>query len=199
MLNSVETWAGLVQHGQTGGIIPSQRLLIAKMIAPVPETYRGRLSNWDRARGPSLCDWPQDVRKRPSWRVRATQLWRATKACNLAEAGLDGRVKLLTRSAENLLSELSQKQKPDFVISGVPLGNLGREKAFALIDTIRQNLGPAGLYIQFQHSLLDRKKIKTKFSNLLTVPVFLNFPPAVVYYARRLKPELRGIEEIAGH
>ena len=36
-------WAGLVKHGQTGGIVPSQRFLIAKMIAPVPETYRGQI------------------------------------------------------------------------------------------------------------------------------------------------------------
>jgi phospholipid N-methyltransferase len=41
------------------------------------------------------------------------------------------------------------------------------------------------MYIQFQHSLLDRKKIRTSFSNLRTVPAFLNFPPAVVYYAHR--------------
>jgi phospholipid N-methyltransferase len=36
-------WAGLVKHGQTGGIVPSQRILIAKMIAPVPENYRGQV------------------------------------------------------------------------------------------------------------------------------------------------------------
>jgi hypothetical protein len=41
------------------------------------------------------------------------------------------------------------------------------------------------MYIQFQNSLLDHKKIRTGFSNLRTVPVFLNFPAAVVYYARR--------------
>ena len=87
-------------------------------------------------------------------------------------------------SAANLLSELSQSgvEKPDLVISGIPLGNLGRGKALALIDTIRQTLGEGGTCIQFQHSLLDRKKIRTRFPNLRTVPVFLNFPPAVVYY-----------------
>ena len=36
-------WAHLVKHGQTGGIVPSQRFLIAKMISPVPETYRGQV------------------------------------------------------------------------------------------------------------------------------------------------------------
>jgi phospholipid N-methyltransferase len=76
-------------------------------------------------------------------------------------------------------------EKPDFIISGIPLGNLGREKALALIDTIYQTLGEGGMYIQFQHSLLDRRKIRTRFLNLRTVPVFLNFPPAIVYYAQR--------------
>src|SRR5450759_4154888 len=38
-------------------------------------------------------------------------------------------------------------EKPDFIISGIPLGNLGREKALALIDTIYQTLGEGGMYI----------------------------------------------------
>ena len=32
-------WAALVKIRQTGAIVPSQRFLIEKMIAPVPETY----------------------------------------------------------------------------------------------------------------------------------------------------------------
>src|ERR1035441_8537856 len=36
-------WAGLVKHRQTGGIVPSQRFLIAKMIAPVPAAYGGQV------------------------------------------------------------------------------------------------------------------------------------------------------------
>jgi phospholipid N-methyltransferase len=76
-------------------------------------------------------------------------------------------------------------RKSDFVISGIPLGNLGGAKALALVDTIHQTLGENGMYTQFQHSLLDRKNIRTRFPNLRTVPVFLNFPPAVVYYAQK--------------
>jgi len=77
------------------------------------------------------------------------------------------------------------RQKPGFVISGIPLGNLDRAKALALIDAVRHALGEDGMYIQFQHSLLDRKKIRARFPHLRTVPVFLNFPPAVIYYARK--------------
>jgi len=96
-------------------------------------------------------------------------------------------VELFVGSAGGLLSELCKSgvEKPGFIISGVPLGNLGGPKALALIDTIQQTLGAGGMYIQFQHSLLDRRKIRTRFPNLRTVPVFLNFPPAVVYYAQR--------------
>ena len=35
-------WAGLVKHGQTGGRVPSQKFLIAKMIAPYPKPITGR-------------------------------------------------------------------------------------------------------------------------------------------------------------
>jgi phospholipid N-methyltransferase len=180
-------WAGLVKHGQTGGIVPSQRFLIAKMIAPVPETYRGQVIELGAgtgaltlrlaARCPAACILACEINPTLARDHRR----------NLADAGLSGRVELFAGPAADLLSELGKGgvEKPDFIISGIPLGNLGRAKALALIHTIHQALGEGGMYIQFQHSLLDRKKIRTSFSNLRTVPAFLNFPPAVVYYARR--------------
>jgi phospholipid N-methyltransferase len=180
-------WAGLAKHGQTGGIMPSQRFLIAKMIAPVPKTYRGQVIELGAGSGALTL---RLAARCPEARILACEI-NPTLArdhrCNLAGAGLDGRVELVTGSATNLLSELGKSgvEKPGFVISGIPLGNLGGERARALIDTIHQALGEGGIYIQFQHSLLDRKKIRTRFPNLRTVPVFLNFPPAVVYYAQR--------------
>lgn len=180
-------WAGLVKHGQTGGIVPSQRFLIAKMIAPVPETYRGQVIELGAGTGALTL---RLAARCPEARILACEI-NPTLARdhrrNLAEAGLSRRVELFTGPAADLLSELGKGgvEKPDFIISGIPLGNLGRAKALALIHTIHQALGEGGMYIQFQHSLLDRKKIRTSFSNLRTVPAFLNFPPAVVYYARR--------------
>jgi len=65
------------------------------------------------------------------------------------------------------------------------LGNLDRERVSALVDKISRTLAEDGMYIQFQYSLLDRKKIQARFPSLRTVPVLLNLPPAVVYYAQR--------------
>jgi phospholipid N-methyltransferase len=178
-------WAGLVSHGQTGGIVPSQRFLIAKMIAPVPKAYRGRVIELGAGNGALTLGLASRC---PEARILACEInptLARDHAYNLAGAGLSGRVELFTGSAVDLLSAIGQEQKPDFVISGIPLGNLGGAMAIALIDTIRETLSEGGLYIQFQHSLLDRRKIRTRFPNLRTVPVFLNFPPAVVYYARR--------------
>jgi phospholipid N-methyltransferase len=181
-------WVGLIKHGQTGGILPSQRFLIAKMIAPVPETYRGQIIELGAGNGALTV---RLASRCPQARILACEINPALARDirgNLAAAGLNGRVELFTGPAANLLSQIGQKEKPDFVISGIPLANLGREKALALIDTIRQTLRQGGMYIQFQHSLLDRKKIRTRFPNLRTVPVFLNFPPAVVYYAHKQTP-----------
>jgi phospholipid N-methyltransferase len=167
-----------VSHGQTGGIVPSQRFLIAKMLAPVPETYRGRVIELGAGNGALTLGLASRC---PEARILACEInptLARDHASNLAQADLNGRVDLFTGSAADLLSEMAQK--PDFVISGIPLGNLGGAKALALIDTIHQSLSEGGMYIQFQHSLLDRKKIRTRFPNLRTVPVFLNFPPAVL-------------------
>jgi phosphatidylethanolamine/phosphatidyl-N-methylethanolamine N-methyltransferase len=180
-------WAGLVRHGQTGGIMPSQRFLIAKMIAPVPETYRGQVIELGAGNGALTL---RLAARCPEARILACEINPALARdhrCNLAGAGLNDRVELFTGSAADLLSEVGKSgvEKPDFIISGIPLGNLGREKALALVDTIHQALGEGGMYIQFQHSLLDRRKIRSRFSNLRTVPALLNCPPAVVYYAKR--------------
>jgi phospholipid N-methyltransferase len=178
-------WAGLAKHGQTGAIMPSQRFLVAKMIAPVAKNYRGRVIELGAGNGALTL---RLAARCPRARITACEI-NPTLArdlgCHVAEAGFKHRVEVFAGSATDLLSEIGPKQKPDFVISGIPLGNLDREKGLALIDAIHDSLGAGGMYIQFQHSLMDRRKIRTRFSNLRTVPAFLNFPPAVVYYARK--------------
>jgi phospholipid N-methyltransferase len=105
----------------------------------------------------------------------------------LASARLSNRVDVLLDSGEHLLSQMIRRgsRLPDFIISGIPLATLGREQVVGLVDVISRALAPGGMYIQFQYSLIDRKKIKARFSRLTTVPVVLNFPPAVVYYAQK--------------
>jgi len=106
---------------------------------------------------------------------------------HLDKAGLGGNVELIEGPAEELLDQTRQRNgdRPKFIISGIPLANLDADKTHALLDLVSGALGDGGMYIQFQHSLVDRRKIKAKFDRLFVVPVLLNLPPAFVYYARK--------------
>ena len=177
----------LVKLRQTGAIVPSQRFLIDKMIAPIPAAYTGRIIELGAGSGALTL---RLAARCPAARIVACEinpaLARNTRH-NLDLAGINGRVEVVSDSAEHLLSEMGRRQsdKCDYVLSGIPIGNLPGERVLALIDAISRALRPRGMYIQFQYSLIDRKRIRACFPSLRTVPVLLNFPPAVVYYARK--------------
>jgi phosphatidylethanolamine/phosphatidyl-N-methylethanolamine N-methyltransferase len=167
--------------------VPSQRFLVSKMIMPVPRSYSGRIVELGAGNGVLTL---RLAARCPQARVIACEInpALARQTTNkLVAAGLDERVKVVPDAAEHLLSSMirSSVEKPDFVISGIPLGNLREDREIALIEKISQALGETGMYIQFQYSLLGRRLIQSKFRTLRTVPVFLNFPPAVIYYARK--------------
>ena len=180
-------FAGLVKFKQTGAIVPSQRFLITKMIAPITEDYCGEIIELGPGNGALTL---RLAARCPGARVLACEinpaLAQSTRQ-NLKKAGINGRVRVVSDAAEHLLSERTRtgRDKADFVVSGIPLGNLPRQQTLALIDKIGRSLREGGMYIQFQYSLMDRRKIRQRFASVRTVPVPLNFPPAVVYYARR--------------
>ncbi len=180
-------WAGLVKQAQTGAIVPSQRFLIAKMIAPVPVTYRGRIIELGAGTGALTLKLAARCPKARILACEINPVLAEDSRSRLAASRLSGRVEGVVDSAQNVLSKMIERggEKADFVISGIPLGPLGRREAVSLIDVISRSLGDNGTYIQFQYSLLDRSKIRAKFPKMRTVPALLNFPPAVVYIATR--------------
>ncbi len=180
-------WAGLVKQGQTGALVPSQRFLISKMIAPIPTNYRGQIVELGAGNGAITL---RLAARCPHARILACEInptLARDNRSNLNAAGINGRVEVVPDDAAHLLSEMCRRKldKPDFVISSIPLGNFGKRRVIEIIDAVSKALGRGGLYVQYQHSLLDRKKIRARFSNVRTVPVLLNVPPAVVYYASK--------------
>jgi phospholipid N-methyltransferase len=177
----------LLNHTQIGAVVPSQRFLIDRMIAPVPHGYQGQVVEIGAGTGALTL---RLAARCPHARILACEI-NSTLARHmrwtLESARLNSRVQVVLDAAEHMLDQIARRGKglPDFIISGIPLGNLRREAVLALVETISRALAPGGMYIQFQYTLMDRKKIKAKFSGLHTVPVLLNFPPAVVYYARK--------------
>jgi phospholipid N-methyltransferase len=179
--------AGLINQGQMGALVPSQRFLIDKMIQPVPRGYRGQIVELGAGTGALTL---RLATRRPKARILACEINPALARdlrAKVSAAGLEHRVEVALTPAERLLAERAQQgfKPPEFIISGIPLGTLNRHEAKALIELIHGALGKGGFYIQFQHSLLDQGKIRAVFSRLRTEPVLLNFPPAFVYYAQK--------------
>jgi phospholipid N-methyltransferase len=179
-------WAGLCRHEQTGGIIPSQKFLIEKMIAPVPRNYTGEIVELGTGSGALTLRLAARCSRARILACEINPVLASDTERNLFRAGLNKRVQVISEAAETFLSRKRREGRAfDFILSGIPLGNLDREQSFGLINCIHSALRSGGMYIQFQHSLLDRKKIEVSFSKLKTVQAFLNFPPAVVYYAQK--------------
>jgi phospholipid N-methyltransferase len=179
--------AGLSKQGQTGAFVPSQRFLIDKMIAPVPSDYRGQILELGAGTGVLTR---RLASQRPGARVLACEInpvLARDLEYNMASAGLSHRVHVLSDSAERVMTRLRANgaRRPDFIISGIPLGNLHRRSVFALVEQIHDTLAPGGMYIQFQYTLIDRKKIKSTFARLRTGLAPLNVPPAFVYFATK--------------
>ena len=177
--------AGLINQHQTGAVVPSQRFLISKMIAPVPPTYEGQILELGAGTGALTF---RLAARCPRARILACEInpvLARDLESRVATSGLDSKVQAISTSAEHLMAFLRRRggRRPDFIISGIPLAHLDRDAVFALVDSVHETLATRGMYIQFQHSTIDRKKIKMTFSKLWTVPILLNFPPAVIYYA----------------
>ncbi len=178
-------WEGTVKQGQTGGLVPSQRFLIAKMVTPVPKGYRGRIIELGAGTGALTVRLAERCQRARVLACEVNPALARLARARLAEAGLLGRVEVVVDSAEHLLATLPRRgiKSVRYVISGIPLGNMAAGRTRSLLRAIRKVLARGGMYVQFQHSLLDRKKIRERFPKLRTAPVWLNLPPAVIYYA----------------
>jgi len=116
-----------------------------------------------------------------SMRADATLLCFETnpKFIKLLKEIKDSRLKLIEDSAVHMGKYL--QRKADYILSGIPIGGMDAKEEEALLDTIASSLASQGKYIQFQYSLLSRKRIKQRFANVEYSGTILNIPPALVY------------------
>jgi len=178
--------AGILKQRETGAFFPSQRFLISKMLSPLPRDYSRQILELGAGTGALTTNLARHCPAAPILACEINPVFSQDLHHRLTKRGLRHRVEIITESAEHLLATMAAEgNQPQFIISGIPLGNLPGSQVVALLDRIRRALAPGGMYIQFQHSVLDRKKIKARFARLRTVPVFLNLPPAVIYYAQK--------------
>jgi phospholipid N-methyltransferase len=180
-------WAGLAKPPQTGALVPSQRFLVETMISPVPRDYCGKVVELGTGNGILTR---RLAARCPHARILACEinpvLAQDTRQ-NLARAGINGRVQVLTSPAQELLATLSLQgsDRPGYIISCLPLGTFGRETVLEVIQGAKRALADGGMFIQLQHLLVDRHHVRKVFPGLRTVPVLWNIPPAFVYFGRK--------------
>jgi len=87
--------AALVKTRQTGAIVPSQRFLIGKMIAPVPETYAGRIIELGAGSGALTVRLAARCPKARILFCEINPSLARTTRHNLDQAGINGRVKVV--------------------------------------------------------------------------------------------------------
>jgi phospholipid N-methyltransferase len=180
-------WAGITKQLQTGTVLPCQGFVLHAMAAPIPETYDGVVLELGAGIGSLTVRLAERC---PRARILACEInpvLAEDARRNLVRAGINGNVQVLSTSAEQLVADLNQKStpKPGYIVSGLPLGNLGRKTVTGLLQAIRELLPPDGMFIQVQHFLFDRKRIQAFFPNLRIAWVMLNVLPIFVFYAQK--------------
>jgi len=178
-------WAGLAKYPQTGTVLPSQRFLLERMVAPIPEGFKGRIVELGTGTG---CLTLRLAARCPEARIVSCDInpvLAEDARQNLLRAGVNGNVKVLTAPAQELLRQIlnGERERPRYVVSALPLGNLGKQTVLSLIDSIKALLPDDGMFIQVQCFMADRKHVRNAFPKMRTEMVLLNVPPAFVYYA----------------
>lgn len=105
----------------------------------------------------------------------------------LKETATDKRVIIIEGSAENLSEHLKKLnlKKADYIISGIPFGNLSYKTVHKILTEINYSLSDNGVYIQFQYLLTDWLHIRKIFKTIIAGYELRNFPPAFLYHCRK--------------
>ncbi|MFA6459399.1 MAG: methyltransferase domain-containing protein [Candidatus Paceibacterota bacterium] len=100
----------------------------------------------------------------------------------------DPRCEIVAGDASDLPKILAEKgiAKVDYIISGIPLGNLDEVSRKKLYNAVKMSLKKDGVYTQFQYFMANFAEIKKHFSVTHLAWEWRNIPPAFVYTCKLL-------------
>lgn len=164
---------------EVGAVAPSSRFLTDKMLSKIDfETTRLVVEL-----GPGTGVFTKEILARLHSDGRLIAIESNETFCALLRNIEDSRLLVVSASAEELSRTLGG-EKADVILSGLPLASLGEEAAIRILDAVRANLLPSGVFVQFQYSLASKKLLKTFFKEVSIDFTPANVPPAFVYVAR---------------
>jgi len=173
-----------------GGIAPSSRRLAAAMMPPVDLTTANTVVELGAGTGAIT----RTLRERIGRRTRLIALeLHAPSARHLRRRFRD--VVVVGASAEHLRHHLDRlgRRYADCIVSGLPWGNMPRNRQQRILDAVLASLRPGGSFSAmaylhakgFASSRHFRRELEHRFSHVTASPaVWANVPPAFVYHCR---------------
>lgn len=100
---------------------------------------------------------------------------------------VDSRVTIIEADAVDMVNHLKKLKlnKPDYIISGIPIGNMKSSVRRSLLSAIHESLKEDGLFIQFQYFLSSLVPIRKFFHTKIIGYEYRNLPPAFVYSCQK--------------
>ncbi|MEK7609678.1 MAG: rRNA adenine N-6-methyltransferase family protein [Patescibacteria group bacterium] len=106
---------------------------------------------------------------------------------HLRDSIIDSRVIIIEADAVDIAGHLRNLNltKPDYIISGIPIGNFSKSMRNSLLMAIHGSLSDTGLFIQFQYFLSSLISVKKLFDAKIIGYECRNLPPAFIYGCRK--------------
>jgi phospholipid N-methyltransferase len=174
---------GFLKHPvMVGSVIPSSKVLIDKMLAPV---------DWANCKlfveyGPGVGTFTQEVLRRlPADAILLTIDTNADFTTFLSAKIRDSRLRAVTGSAADvghILADFGLGQA-DYILSGLPFSTLPAGVGSSIAGATAEALRPGGAFLVYQFSPKVRQFIAPHFERIERGFEWINIPPAILFWA----------------
>lgn len=174
---------GFIKHPvMVGSVIPSSKVLIDKMLAPVDWTNSKLFVEY----GPGVGTFTQHVLDR--LKPDATLLTIDTNpdfTDYLNSKFADSRLQAVTGSAANVRKIMADRgfEAADYILSGLPFSTLPAGVGPRIAEQTEAALRPGGAFLVYQFSPKVRDFIAPHFERIDKGFEWINIPPATLFWA----------------
>jgi phospholipid N-methyltransferase len=104
----------------------------------------------------------------------------------------DPRLEVIHDSAENIGDYLSEGEKVDVIVSGLPFTSLPEKVKRNMFEQIRRVLAPDGVMVAIQYSTFAQKELERHFGSIRRRVSLVNVPPAFLFACDAALPQEAG-------
>jgi phospholipid N-methyltransferase len=104
----------------------------------------------------------------------------------------DPRLEVIHDSAENIENYLSEGEKVDVIVSGLPFTSLPEKVKRNMFEQVKRVLAPDGVMVAIQYSTFAQKELERHFGSVRRRVSLANVPPAFLFACSAALPQEAG-------